>query len=880
MWGLSLDSRPPAAVTIHSGTDCLGAGVEVTVRTQWAQVGDGPQHPDVVTDLTGLADALRALRRRHARRGGVASVTYRDLAADTGWSLGAIAGYFSGRILPPTDRFDILVRRLGANPAEQGALATARDRVDDARRCGARPTDAVRPAPVQLPADVPAFTGRIAALRRLDGDGWRVAVLTGSPGIGKTALAVHWAHAAQSRFPDGQLFVNLRGHAAELPLSPIAALGQLLRALGVAADDVPADRDEAAARYRSLLTDARLLVLLDNAHSAQQVRPLLPGAGQCLVLVTSRNPLVGLAAREGAQSICLDVLTEAEAEALLLAMLGAGRLAEEPGATAALGAACAYLPLALRIAAGNLAARPGLRLATYLDRLRDNRLSALEVDADPDAAVRGAFDLSYRALPAPAQRVFRLLGLVPGPDVPVAAVADLAGPEAGDALRLLGDAHLVTEPRPGRYALHDLLHLYARERAGADESPADLAADQLRLFDWYERHAYGAAVALHPERLRLPARRPPAPFADRPAALTWLDAERTALLSIVPSAVPGAAPQVAWAITDALRGYASQRLPSAAWAQLLAAGLAAADQPRPRAAMLLGRAELERRLGRYDTAIDSYEQAAALAQTAGWADGEAAALGNLATVCRYRGRLHEAVAHYGRSLDLDRHSGRTAGLANTMGSLGIACRELGELDHSVQHLRHALTLFRAAGSASGSAVALDNLGETYLALGRPVESLRCSREALRLARAAGDQANEAILLRGLAAAYAALGRLAPAEGVIARALVLSGETVDRQARLEIQLTAAGIATRAGRPAEALPHLEDVRRLAGASGHRYPEAAALVGLAETHRHLGEPDLARWWARRATDTADACGYRLLVARAETMLTIHAIPSAVPS
>ena len=390
-----------------------------------------------------------------------------------------------------------------------------------------------RVSPAQLPGDLPTFTGRARELRRLGAlpdrrrgsSGVSVVVVDGSAGVGKTALAVHCAHRMASRFPDGQLYADLRGYAAAPPVRPEEVLARFLHALGVPAGQVPADRDEAAALYRSLMAGRRILVVLDDARDARQVRPLLPGGPSCVVLVTSRNRLTGLRARESASHLTLDVLTPGEAHRLLARILPAARVRDEPAAVEALAHVCAYLPLALGIAAANLAGE-GTGVAAYVTRLSTgDRLAELAVAGDPDTAVRAAFDRSYAVLAPAAARLFRLLGVVPGPDVTAEAAAALVGApvEAADALvgapveaarRLLEDlaaVHLIGRPEPGRYAFHDLLRRYAADLAAARESGPACADALARLLDHYLRR-------LPPEK-----RRPGAaePFPSRTAAAEW-----------------------------------------------------------------------------------------------------------------------------------------------------------------------------------------------------------------------------------------------------------------------------------------------------------------------------------------------------------------------
>jgi hypothetical protein len=392
-----------------------------------------------------------------------------------------------------------------------------------------------------LPADVTAFTGRRRQLEALDGllesgaDTTAVVIsaIAGTAGVGKTGLAVHWAHRVRDRFPDGQLYVNLRGYAPTPPASPLEALAGVLRALGVAAEQVPVETEQAAGLYRTLLADKRMLVLLDNARDPDQVRPLLPGGPGSLVVVTSRHRLSGLVVKEGACRLTLDVLTPEEANQLLARLLGETRVHAEPAAAAELARACAHLPLALRIAAATLADRPQLSIAGYVAELgQGDRLGALAVDGDEQAAVRAAFDLSYAALAPGARRLFRLLGLVPGPEVTADAAAALTGTLPERAARLLdrlAAAHLIDQDTAGRFAFHDLLRLYAAERARHEDTGEERKAATRRLLDWYLHTVDAAARMLYPDKLRLPlplaeAPRPATPFADHRGALAWCEA--------------------------------------------------------------------------------------------------------------------------------------------------------------------------------------------------------------------------------------------------------------------------------------------------------------------------------------------------------------------
>jgi hypothetical protein len=419
-----------------------------------------------------LAKELRRLRRREARQRGGSELTYRELAARTGWSYTAIGKYFTGGALPPTDRFDELVRLLGASPREQGVLATGRDRVEENRR---RPGTEADCRPRQLPTDLPEFVGRAGELAELDRvagrphGSSRTITLSGPAGVGKTALAVHWAHRVAEDFPDGQLYVDLRGFApGDSPAFPGEVMRAFLVALGVRRSRIPSERAAQTGLYRSLLADKRVLVVLDNARDADQVRPLLPGSPGCLVVVTSRDRLYGLTAIEGARPLIVDLPTAAEARDLLVSRLGGHALAE-PAAVVDILERCASLPLALSIVASRAASHPDFTLAALASDLNEAR-DGLDAFAGLDGAcdLRVALAWTYRTLTAGAARLFRLLGRMPGPHITATDTAALAGVSLRTARSLLAEltrVNLLTEPEPGRYSLHDLHRAYARELA-------------------------------------------------------------------------------------------------------------------------------------------------------------------------------------------------------------------------------------------------------------------------------------------------------------------------------------------------------------------------------------------------------------------------------
>jgi transcriptional regulator with XRE-family HTH domain len=437
-------------------------------------------------NIQDLALLLRMLRRREARQRGGAELTYRKLAARAGWSHAVVASYLTGKILPPVDRFDLLIQILGATPAEQRALATARDRVEEVRRALRKPDqrDDGWPLPRQLPPDMPEFTGRHRELAALDGllatadrlPTAVIALVTGTAGVGKTALAVHWAHRVRHRFGHGQLYVDLSGFGPGAPVPPEQALDAYLSALGVPAAQLPEGLDPKAALLRSLLDGRRLLMVLDNAAGPQQVRPLLPATAGSMVVVTSRDTMDGLVARDRAHRIPLDVLPVASAVRLLAGFVGEARTAAEPIAARQVARLCCCLPVALCAAGQRVAARPGSTLGGAVAELSgSHRLDLLTAGDDGRAGVRTVLSWSYRRLPMDAASLFRLLGCWKVDDIDPDGVASLAGVEVEEAARLieaLASANVIRRHGPDHYRMLDLWREYAAEQASRHDTTA------------------------------------------------------------------------------------------------------------------------------------------------------------------------------------------------------------------------------------------------------------------------------------------------------------------------------------------------------------------------------------------------------------------------
>ncbi|EXG79797.1 AfsR/SARP family transcriptional regulator [Cryptosporangium arvum] len=663
------------------------------------------------------------------------------------------------------------------------------------------------PVPAQLPADVPAFTGREPALteltERLTGPRPAGAVVVsavdGTAGVGKTALAVRWSHQVRDRFPDGQLYVDLRGYGTEPPVPPAAALAGFLTALGVAARDVPLDIDERAARYRTELSGRRLLLVLDNASSVEQVRPLLPGSPTCATLVTSRDVLSGLVAVDGAHRMFLDLLEPAEAIALLRSLVGR-RVDDDPDAAGELGEQCGRLPLALRIAAELANARPQSPLADLVTELADHRarLELLDVGGDPRADVRAVFSWSYRRLPDRVARMFRLLGAHPGAEFDAYAAAALADVDVSDAvgaLDALARAHLVRPVAAGAYDLHDLLRAYAR----SESDPGDDTEAGTRLFDYYLAASAAAMDVLYPaERHRRPV--PPAirtPLPVLPSAedaRVWLDRHRAVLIEVAQHTAAHGRSDVTGALASTLYVYLDNGGYSADALTVHSCALDAASRAGDRAGVAAALSHLGVvywQMGRYPDGTDHLERALVVFRELGDAVGEARTVGNLGVICQQTSRYVEAEEHHTAALALFRKIGDRVGQANTETNLGDILMRFGRNEEAIDLLADALEQFRGLGHDGGEATALTNLGEVHLSLGRPEEAAGYLRQAVRLFASIGERYGETCALNGLAEAELGRGSASAADR-FAEALALATTIGERaeQARAHLGLAQA------------------------------------------------------------------------------------------
>jgi DNA-binding SARP family transcriptional activator len=626
------------------------------------------------------------------------------------------------------------------------------------------------PLMAQLPADIADFTGRdeqVQALQDLLGGPRRVsspgavivAAVIGAGGLGKTTLAVHAAHLLRDQFPDGQLYARMLGAAAH-PATPGDVLARFLRDLGMDPESIPASEDERAAHYRSRLTGRKVLIVLDDAHDAAQVRPLLPGSASCAVLITTRNRLPDLAS---SRYVDLDVLGPDDARAMFAGIIGPARAAAEPEATSEVLTACAGLPLAIRIAGARLTARTTWTVRTIADRLSDQR-RRLDWLKTGDLAVRACFEVSFTSLPGRAQadgvdpaHAFRLAGLWPGSSVSLPAAAALLGePEesVADALEVLVDAQLLQEPAADRYRFHDLLKAYAQDRARAEETASARDHAVRRVLAWYLHSVVAVARVISPHGNQVDPGElepgvEPLDFASVDAALDWCEVERTNLVAATRQAAALGLDDIAWKLPVAALGFFNRRTYWEEWVATHEIALDSARRvgdKRAEAWVLnnLGMAYL--RQGR-EEGVGYFRQALAIRRDIGDQTGEAQAANNLAYAYLLVKRFDEALELLYLALELQRTLGHRFGEGIALNNLGEAFLELDRPDEAVDWLGQALAVYREIGASTEEGDTLSSLGKASIDRGRNADALDYLRQAEQTHRAVGHRYGEAVALQ-------------------------------------------------------------------------------------------------------------------------------------
>lgn len=727
------------------------------------------------------------------------------------------------------------------------------------------------PVPRQLPAGVGHFTGRQTQLAMLtdvlhDGDcsAGGTVVIAGMAGIGKTTLAVHWAHQVATDFPDGQMFVNLRGFdPAATPVLPADVIRVFLDALGLPADQLPPTEEAQLGLYRSLLVGRRMLIVLDNARDEAQVRPLLPGSPTCRVVVTSRHQLLGLTALEAAHPVTLDLLTDRESRQLLRYRLDDDRVTADPDATAHIVVSCSRLPLALCLVAARATARPDLPLAHIASDLRRRPgLTAFAGSGDPMADIRAVFSWSYRQLDVDTARVFRLAGLHPGPELDLFAVAALAATTLDRAEHILGvlaRASLIHPARPGRFGMHDLMRDYAGELTADEDGEQARRAALTRLFDVYLATASAAMdIAFPAERHRRPRIPPPVTplpsFAGQQPALAWLAEELTGLVAIAGHAAEDGWPRHATWLSDTLFRYLDTAGQAAAARQIHGCALHAArqlDDPGAEANALICLGHVDGQQGRHHEAAEQFTRALALHQDADNVDGQARALNYLGLVRFRQGRPSEAARHLDEAVALFRAVGERTGEAYALSNLGVFSRRQGRHRQATDLQEQALAVFRDIRDRHGEAAVLDRLGLLELSQGHCLRAGELSEQALAIYRELGDRYGEATALARLGMVAHQQTDHDQAGDLLRQALVRYRELSDNSGQAETLNGLGEVLSATRRWPEALAHHTAALELADLGTVRHEQARAHDGLANAYHAISEPQEARRHWQQALD-----------------------------
>lgn len=850
--------------------------------------------------LEGRAEGLLRLGRTHDAVVELGRVVAEHPLREKPHGLLMLALYRSGRAaeaLALYQRFrDRLVSDIGVEPSgELGQLHQRVLRGTLGEEGSVAPVTAA--VPQQLPADTSGFVGRTAELAQLGvlaGGESRIVLVVGPAGAGKTALAVHWAHQAAVDFPDGQLFLSMRGFDPGQQVSAAEALPSLLQALGQPVEEIPVDMDAQAALYRSRLAGRRVLVLLDNVASPAQVRPLLPGAAGCLVVVTSRDRLGGLVALDGANRISLDELRADESWCLLAHRVGMARLCAEPDAATQLAVRCGHMPLALSIAGARLADQEHHTIKEFVAELADRgRLARLRAHGDEHAEVRTALDLSYQALPVGAQRMFRLMSLAPSCGLHSAAAGALAGvgeAEAEDLLDAIAQVHLVTEVRAHRFACHDLLLEYAAERAVAEDRPEELRLATARFVEYYLASVTEATRVGRLRGTELPYDRTApgvagASFDNESAAFAWLDDSWDEITAVISWFAEDDPHPVSWLLVAVLRDFMHHRRPLAEWIRIATTGLTAARRAEDlsgQAAMRLSLGHARWRLTELSAAKDDYEQALALSRQAGWRKGEADALRGLGVTLEQLGQPREALSRYQASVELDRVLGDSFGEVTGLNNLSSAYHLLGELAHAEECLSTCVGLAERNGTDYLVALTLVNLALVYQEQGRLDDASHCLDRSLTVARAIGLRYAEAITLEVAGRVHNDAGRWTEAAQVLAGALVAARGAENRACQVEVLVAMAEAEAGLGRLSPALERLNTAVALNELTGHQLGRVETLIGLTEVHALLDQHEQAHDYAvsalRLARDSSPLTLSKAHRALAEVLLGLGDSSGAV--
>ncbi|WP_086823221.1 AfsR/SARP family transcriptional regulator [Allokutzneria sp. NRRL B-24872] len=734
--------------------------------------------------------------------------------------------------------------------------------------------------PHQLPADITGFVGRRELIELLEHERPRLAVLSGPPGVGKTALSVRVAHRLKQHFPDGQLFANLHGYSSGTAPSTGQVLGRFLRALGVAPDKVPLDVPEQGEMLRHQLAGRKVLMVLDNVANADQVRTFLSAERGCTVLVTSRDTLRELAV-DGALLESLDVLAADESQSLLSDLLGTRRFADNRAAGEELASLCGNLPLALRIAGANLAGQSRTALSEYVRQLREgDRLAVLAVEEDEQAAVRATFALSYTSLDTELRRFFRALALQPGPDVTArtaAALADVHVEHASSLLDRLVSASLVHEHVPGRYQFHDLVRLFAQQQSTVEDAAADRSAARERLLVSYVVDCELAASLITPELYYLPAvehdtrvvRQELTELLDSHA---WMEAELPNLIAAIVFAADNGPRWVAWRLAAYLTSFFRHTRDDADWRLVAEFGLRACledNDTHGQAALMRSHSMLHWCMGDNEKSLEYSGQALSLYQEVGDRRGQAQVLSNMGVSHAMAGNQATAVPLLTRGLAIEDELGASRGLANCMLNLGTVYAYIGQVDLAVATFTRSRAIAAELNVRHVEGVAGHNLAILDREAGRFTKALEGFERTLAVWREISSSHDEAAVLDEIAVTEVLLGRYGSALTNANAALRVSAGTGNRVKEVEALNTIASAYVKLGEPERALPVQQEAVRIVGEIGYEHGTVDALIGLAAVRRALGEGDAAVEAGRRALACAVDNGLRLCEPRALTSL-----------
>ncbi|MGN9787791.1 BTAD domain-containing putative transcriptional regulator [Nonomuraea sp. ZG12] len=768
-----------------------------------------------------------------------------------------------------------LADQLGIDPGDRlrsAQLAVLRQQERRGRRTRGRT------AIQQAPAAPPDFVGRADEMARIEAAlartgqesgpaSSRIVLIDGIAGVGKTALALATAHRLRAQYPDGQLYADLRGTTATA-LEPMLVLGRFLRALGVPSRRIGTDETEAAALFRSELADRRMLVLLDNAHDADQARPLLPGAGGSDLIVTSRRRMLGLA---GACAVHLEPLNREESITLIAATAGSHRIDADPDAAGELAEACARLPLALRIASARLATRQAWTIADLTRRLHDDNRRLTELSTG-ESSVLTSFQLSYADLSAAAQRAFRLCSLHPGDDFGADSTGVLLAMPPTDADRVLEDlleTNMLMQYATDRYRFHDLLGLYAR-RLLADDAEGESARS--RLYTWYTDAVTAAMEWVYPQLVRLDTHAERDTFfATEADALAWLDAELPALVAVVRHTAESADRALSWRITDQLRGYFLIRRHIDGWLPAAEVGLDAAARAGDdvaRTAMLISRGQALWSVGRDEEALSDCLAGEQLAVTTGWTTAAAYLSHSIGWLYLEQGKLADAEEWLHRALELTENDRLGHVRAVALNGLGVMRLCQGELRDAAELLKAALEINEATGRETSALANRGNLASALRQLGAPARAADLLTDVLAAYRKRSNLRGELSTLDELSQVHRQRGNAATALEVARRAHDMAIAVHDRKATAQTAATAAQAYLALGDATAAAQWFERCVTIAH-NTYPYVEARALVGLATARLAAGDPASASYNAEQAVAIAGSCGFRLLERQALTAL-----------